>query len=206
MTDPDRGRETWNARYRELPLVWSAGPNQFVVEQTGSLPPGRALDVACGEGRNALWLAERGWTVTGVDFSDVAIAKAQASARERGLSIDFRVGDVTDGRTFDSDGELDLVLVAYLQLPDEELEATHRALVDHVAPGGLLLVIGHHADNLARGYGGPSKPDVLHDPARIAAQLAPLTVVSAGEVERIVATEGGERTAVDSLVLARRSA
>lgn len=197
------GSEIWDARYRERPLVWSAGPNQFVVEQVAGLEPGRALDVACGEGRNALWLAEQGWTVTGVDFSAVAIDKARASAGQRGLVVDFLVGDVTDPSTFT--GAFDLVLVAYLQLPGEQLAVTHRALVDHLAPGGAMLVIGHHVDNLDRGHGGPSSPAVLHAPSLIAGQLKPpLRIDSAGEVERIVPTDDGDRVAIDSLVLARR--
>src|SRR3954453_18258953 len=84
----------WNARYAEQELVWSAGPNRFLVSEVADLPPGRALDLACGEGRNAIWLAEQGWQVTGVDFPAVAIEKARAIAAKRGVDVEFRVADL----------------------------------------------------------------------------------------------------------------
>lgn len=196
----------WDARYEGADLVWSAGPNAFVVDHVGHLPPGRALDVACGEGRNALWLAERGWDVVGVDFSDVGIDKARRIAEHRGVEVDWRVGDVTDPQVVSD--TFDLVLVAYLHLPGPQLDDVLRHLVSRVADGGILLVIGHHADNLDRGYGGPPDPAVLHDPGHIAGVLsdAGLEVVESGEVARHVDTDEGERTAIDALVLARGSA
>jgi SAM-dependent methyltransferase len=186
-------------------LVWSAGPNQFVAELTGHWPPGRALDVACGEGRNALWLAEQGWDVLGVDFSPVAIDKARRAAEQRGADARFEVADVT---ALPDLGEFDLVVVAYLQLPPAELETVLAALTRLVAPGGRLLVIGHHVDNLDRGYGGPASPEVLHDPRRVAEVIGAadpqLRIDTADEVLRAVQTDDGPQQAVDSLVLASR--
>lgn len=196
--------QAWDARYEGSELVWSAGPNTFVVERVAPFPSGRALDVACGEGRNALWLAEQGWDVVGIDFSEVGIAKARRIADHRGVDVDWRVGDVTDPSAVT--GAFDLVLVAYLQLPRPTLDAVLGHLTDRVAPGGHLLVIGHHADNLERGCGGPPDQGLLHDPDHIAALLAGagLVIVEASEVHRTVGTEEGERTAIDSLVLGRR--
>ena len=192
----------WDARYGEADLVWSAGPNQFVVQHTQGLTPGTAFDVACGEGRNALWLAEQGWDVVGVDFSAVGIDKARRIAARRGVDVEFRVGDVTDDGTVT--GSFDLVLVAYLHLPDDTMGRVLHALVGHVAPDGTMLVIGHHVDNLDRGHGGPPDRTVLHDPSRIAQHLAGLEIVSASEADREVETDDGPRTAVDSVVVARR--
>jgi SAM-dependent methyltransferase len=202
---------SWDDRYRQRELVWSAGPNQFVVERTSGLAPGRALDLACGEGRNAIWLAEQGWDVVGTDFSEVAIDKARRIAEHREVAVDFQVADAVSGEGFDPDDEpFDLIVVAYLQLPDEQLgEALTRAVV-RLAPGGTIVVVGHHVDNLDRGYGGPQEPAVLHDPARIAEMLTDadpeIEVRDAETIERVVDSGEGQRTAIDSLVLATRPA
>lgn len=192
----------WNDRYGQAELVWSAGPNAFVADHVGALPPGRALDVACGEGRNALWLAARGWDVVGIDFSDVAIDKARRIGGHRGVEVDWRVGDVTDAGAVD--GTFDLVLVAYLHLPEVEMDPLLAELVDRVAPGGRLLVLGHHVDNLERGYGGPPDRAVLQDPEHIAERLDDLEIERAEMVTRTVDTDEGPRIALDSLVIARR--
>jgi SAM-dependent methyltransferase len=198
-------RREWDDRYAASDLVWSAGPNQFVAEVAGALPPGRALDVACGEGRNAIRLAEKGWDAVGVDFSAVAIEKAGRIAAARGVEVDWRVGDVTDPDVL-GDETFDLVVVAYLHLPEAEIAGLLAELARLLRPGGLLLVVGHHVENLERGYGGPPDRTVLHDPATIAGMLGGLEVEHVGEVHRTVATDDGERTAIDSLVVARRSA
>ncbi len=192
----------WNDRYGQSDLVWSAGPNAFVVDHVDALPPGRALDVACGEGRNALWLAEHGWDVVAVDFSDVAIDKAGRIAEHRGVEVDWRVGDATDPGVVD--GSFDLVLVAYLHLPEPQMAPLLTHLAERVAPGGMLLLVGHHVDNLERGYGGPPDPAVLQDPTQIAGWLDGLDIESADEAARTVDTDDGPRTAIDALVIARR--
>jgi SAM-dependent methyltransferase len=197
--------DAWDERYRDADLVWSAGPNRFVAERVGSLPPGRALDVACGEGRNTIWLAEQGWDAVGIDFSPVGIDKARRIADKRDGSIagsvDFRVGDVTD---LDDDETFDLVLVVYLHLPDDAMRAVLADCAGITREGGTLLVLGHHVDNLERGHGGPPDRAILHDPAVIADALSTLDVLEASEVTRQVDTDEGAATAVDSLVIARR--
>ena len=100
----------WDARYAATQRVWSAAPNQFVAAELSELPPGRALDLAAGEGRNAIWLAERGWQVTAIDFSAVAIERGRSS----GVDVDWVVGDVA---THLLPSAVDLVLISYLQLP-----------------------------------------------------------------------------------------
>lgn len=198
-------RSAWDDRYAATDLVWSAGPNQFVAEHVGPLPSGRALDVACGEGRNAVWLAEHGWDVVGVDFSGVAIEKARRIAEAREVVVDWRVGDVTDPGVL-ADEAFDLIVVAYLHLPVAELGALLGALAGRLRPDGTILIVGHHVDNPDRGHGGPPDRTVLHDPAAIAGMLGPLAVEQAGEVHRTVATDDGDRTAIDSLVIAHRPA
>ena len=193
----------WNERYAASELVWSAEPNRFLPPEVAALPPGRALDVACGEGRNAIWLAHQGWEVVAVDFAEAGIAKGRRLAADAGVAIDWVVADVT---TYDPPAPpFDLVIVFYLQLVDAELAATLERVAAACAPGGTALVVGHHVDNIEHGYGGPTSRAVLHDPDRIATALAllGLTIERAGLVERPVDTVDGRRIALDSLVRAR---
>lgn len=200
--------EDWDRRYAERDLVWSAGPNRFLVEQLEALElaPGRALDVAAGEGRNAIWLAEHGWTVTAIDFSRVGIGKAEEVGAGRGVDVMWLVGDVTvwepPPRAFD------LVLVFYLQLAEPDRRAAHARAAAAVAPGGVLLIVGHDRDNLERGVGGPPSADVLLTTDGVRADLegTGLTVEVARQVDRPVETEdGGTSHAIDCLVRARRA-
>lgn len=177
----------------------------FVEELCGDLPPGRAIDLAAGEGRNALWLAERGWSATAVDFSSVAIDKALAIAERRGVSIEGVVADLDE--YVPTPGGYDLVVVAYLQLVDERLDPILRRAGDAVAAGGTFLLVNHDAENLEHGYGGPQDPTVLSTPEQVVAALGPsFTIERADVVERTVQTDDGERVALDTLVLASRSA
>lgn len=194
-------RDDWDARYGASALVWTAEPNRFLVEEAADLAPGRALDLACGEGRNALWLAERGWDVTAVDFSNVALDKARRLAAARGLTVTWVLDDVV---TYGPTAEFDLVIVFYLQLPIDQRRAVWTASARAVAPGGTLLVVGHDSTNLAEGWGGPSDPAVLYGPDDVTAAISPLTVVRAERVRRPVETENGPRTAIDVLVRATR--
>jgi SAM-dependent methyltransferase len=198
------GREEWNRRYAGSELVWTAQPNRFLVAEAADLTPGRALDLACGEGRNAVWLAEQGWHATGVDFSDVALAKARELAAARGVQLDWTQADLLDFRP--EERAYDLVLLFYLQLPARERRQVVRAGADAVAPGGALLVVAHDSANLERGYGGPKDPAVLYTAADVAADLEGrgLEIERAELVERPVETADGERTALDALVRARR--
>lgn len=196
------GSADWDRRYAEKPLYWGAGPNRFVAGEVSGLVPGRALDLACGEGRNAVWLAEQGWEVTGIDFSPVAIDKARALGTERGVHVELVVDDVVTCHL--DDGAYDLVLIAYLQLPPDEWERVIARAAGAVAAGGTLLMVGHALRNLTEGTGGPSTAAVLWEHGRIAAALAAagLEVERAEEVLRDV--EGAPRPAVDALVRARR--
>jgi len=195
--------DDWNDRYRTAELIWTAEPNRFVAAEVAELPPGRAIDLAAGEGRNAVWLAERGWRATAVDFSEVAIDKARQLAESRGVEIETVVADITayepPPRAFD------LVVVAYLHLPEPERSFALHHAVDAVAPGGTLVIVGHDESNIEHGYGGPQDPAVLASPEQIAAVVAELAITKAERVERVVDTLDGPRVAIDHLVVGRRA-
>lgn len=189
-------REDWDARYSEKGFVWSVEPNRSLVAEVAGLAPGRALDLACGEGRNAVWLAERGWEVVGVDFSPVAIEKARALAAHRGVEVEWEVADL---RRYEPPSRaFDLVVVLYLQMPAAELHPVLGRAAAAVAPGGTILVVSHDLANLTAGHGGPREPGVLTTPDQVAGALDGLTIKRAERVLRPV--EGAERPAIDTLV------
>jgi SAM-dependent methyltransferase len=194
-------RAEWNRRYADTELLWTASPNRFLVAEVGELPRGRALDLACGEGRNAVWLAEQGWTVVGVDFADVALAKAARLAAERGVDVELVHADLLQYEP--QRLGYGLVVVLYLQLPADERRRVLARAAAAVAPGGTFLLVGHDLDNLEHGHGGPSDARVLFTPEDVAAELPGLEVVRAQRVLRPV--DGAPRPAIDALVRARRS-
>jgi SAM-dependent methyltransferase len=200
-------RQQWDERYSGAQFEWSMHPNQFAAAELAALPPGRALDLAAGEGRNSVWLAERGWSVTAVDFSRVGLEKGRKLSGTRGVGdsqVDWVVADLSE---YEPTREaFELVLIAYLQV-DAALRA--RVLAGAAAalvPGGTLLVIGHDLANLTEGVGGPQSPDVLYTPEAIATELSGLRIVRAERVRRTVDRDGGQATAVDTLVRAERQA
>lgn len=192
----------WDERYAGDDLVWSAQPNRFLVAEVETLPPGRALDLACGEGRNALWLAECGWDVTGVDFSNVGLDKARRLAEARGVTAQWEVGDVTEYTP--ALESFDLVIVMYLHLPETARRLAFRHAAEGVATGGTLLVVGHDITNRSVGWGGPSDAAVLYGPEDVVADLNGLEIVKAERVRRPVPTDHGEEIAIDVLVRATR--
>ncbi|MEU3573558.1 class I SAM-dependent methyltransferase [Kitasatospora sp. NPDC036755] len=216
----------WDDRYAASELVWGAAPNQWVVRELAGRTPGHALDLAAGEGRNAIWLAAQGWEVTGVDFSAVALERAERLTAdlpdEVADRLTWRHGDA---RSFEAPAAgYDLVLIAYLQIPAADRRAALRRAAGALAPGGTLLVVGHDLSNLTEGVGGPQDPAVLFTPEDVLADLADrgLRTVRAERVHRTVGgepghrsgeagrgeggAEGGGRVAVDALVRLERGA
>lgn len=204
----------WDARYRAGD-PWGSEPNVFVREVAQTLAPGSALDVAAGDGRHALWLAHRGWTVEAVDFSAVAMERGARLAAEQGVADRARwhVGDVVAHPL--PPGPFDLVVVAYLQLPAPRLAVALTAACRRLAPGGTAVLVGHDVSNLREGVGGPQDATVLWDADDVAAaaRAAGLAVQEAGVRERAVpgddtgaARSPGRagRAARDAVVVARR--
>lgn len=194
----------WDERYAGDDLLWSAAPNRFLAAEVAGLTPGRAFDVACGEGRNAVWLAEQGWDVAGIDFSPVAVAKARRLAEHRGVEVTWVVGDVTEASL--PTGPFDLVAVLYLHLPRPRVSDVLARAAERVAPGGTFLVVAHDDTNIAEGHGGPQDPAVLYGPDDVVAVLGQgWDVQRAERVRRPVETPSGTAVAIDCLVRARRT-
>jgi SAM-dependent methyltransferase len=199
-----RDAQTWDERYRSTELLWGSEPNRFVRRLCERLPAGDAVDIACGEGRNTLWLARLGWRVLGVDFSEAAIERARtltsAESEEVRLHVSWRVGDVTVEPPAPS--RYDLALLSYLHIPPADFDPLARAVARCVRPAGRLVVVGHDRRNLAEGVGGPQELDRLYAPEQLAAlaEEAGLVVEVADTVERPT----GDGTALDSILRARR--
>jgi SAM-dependent methyltransferase len=197
---------TWDERYAESDLVWGAEPNRFVRAQCENLPIGRAVDLACGEGRNALWLARLGWHATGVDYSAVAIERARALASRERPEVEarlvWRVGDVTVDPI--KPESFDLVLISYLHLPPDETRAVMLNAGQAVAAEGHLVIVGHDRRNLREGVSGPQDESRLYDAGTIREVLSdvPGLVV---ELAEVVTRETPDGDALDTLVRARRT-
>lgn len=186
----------WDERYRSHEHLWSVTPNLFVADRLGGVPPGRGLDLAAGEGRNAIWLASLGWEMTAVDFSEVAINKGKAQSDD----VEFLIADV---RTWETEQSFDLVLIAYLHLDSGDYETIVRRARDWLAPGGELFLIGHDVSNITDGWGGPQYPELLWDVSEVLGWLDGLVIVEAVVVNRPVDTDEGRKYARDTLVRAR---
>jgi ubiquinone/menaquinone biosynthesis C-methylase UbiE len=200
--------EGWDRRYDTADYVWHVAPNQFLPELVADLTPGRAVDLACGEGRNAVWLAQQGWTCTAVDFSQVGIAKAERLAADSGVTVEWVVADVT---TVDLPAAgYDLVIVFYVQIPPPDRQAMLHRAARALAPGGRFVMVAHDLTNITEGVGGPQDPSVMPTPELISADLrsagvADLTIDRAETVPRRVVTSDGSRDAIDCLVVAHRA-
>jgi SAM-dependent methyltransferase len=192
----------WDERYSRAEYEWKTEPNQFVAAELGGLPAGRALDLAAGEGRNAVWLAGRGWRVTAVDFSRVGLEKGRKLAAARGAEVDWVVADLLGYEP--APGAFDLVLIAYLHLPAAVRATVLARAAAALAPGGTLLIVGHDLANLTEGTGGPQDPAILYTADALRAEIPGLHVVRAEQVRRVVSNDHADATAIDTLVLCRQ--
>lgn len=189
--------EDWDRRYAE-DRQWSPEPNRLIAELLTGLQPGDAVDLAAGEGRHALWLAGRGWRVTAVDFSGAGLARGQGQPGAG--AVTWVRADVLAWAA--PPGSLDLVLVAYLHLAQQDIRALLDRAVDWLRPGGRLLVLGHDVENISSGVGGPQEPAILYSVDRLTPVAARLAVDRLEQVRRD--TPAG--TALDTLLWGRRRA
>jgi SAM-dependent methyltransferase len=194
--------EDWDRRWEGKALHVHGEPSAIVTDALEALEPGTALDLGCGSGRHAVLLAERGWQVTAVDFSDEALRQAREHARTRGVDVNWVHKDLLD---YKPPGSFQLVLVAYIHLPPHERRALLQRAGRAVAPGGVFLLVGHDSTNVGTGAPGPTNPTLLYAPWDIISELHGLEVERAERVRRPVELEDGRRVeAIDALVQARR--
>lgn len=180
-------KEAWEERYRSHSRVWSGQPNPVLVAEVAELTPGTALDAGSGEGADAIWLARRGWRVTGVDLSSTALDRARAHADELGLDVSWQQQDLAESPVAD---RYDLVAAHFLHLPAGPRRALFRHLSTAVAPGGTLLVVGHDPSDLETTVSRPPLAELGWTADEVAGSL--------GDGWTVVVAEARPRTAVDS--------
>jgi thioredoxin reductase/SAM-dependent methyltransferase len=164
-------RDFWEERYGSAERVWSGNPNPQLVATAADLPPRTALDVGSGEGADAIWLAARGWQVTGVDVSQVALDRAAGHAAAAGVDVTWHQADVTSWDP--APAQFDLVSAQYVHLPAPARDALHRRLAAAVRPGGTLLIVGHHPADLETAIKRPRLPHLMFTAEQIATVLDP---------------------------------
>jgi SAM-dependent methyltransferase len=210
VSDPF-SQESWDERYRSRSALWSRNPNPHLIAEAGDLTPGTALDVGAGEGADAIWLASRGWRVTAVDLSTVALERASAHASEAGPDIAARIDwaheDVTSWDP--GPGRYDLVSVQYLHLPPGPRQAALTHLAAAVASGGTLLMVGHHPSDLQTTVPRPPMPELFFTADDIAAWLDQdrwTVITNAAPGRPATDPDGNQVTIHDSVLRAVRRA
>lgn len=197
-------QEFWDDRYRSAGQLWSGDVNAQLTAQIAGLSPGDALDAGCGEGADAIWLARHGWTVTAVDISAVALERGAARASAEGMAdrVTWRREDLLtwDPRTA---GSFDLVTAQFMYLPDAALDALHQRLAAAVRPGGTLLIVGHHVDDMRAHVGPGGLAHEFRSAQQVAAALpgAKWDIEVAEDFPRTVINLDGEPTTVRDTVL-----
>lgn len=199
-------KSSWDERYAAKELVWSIGPNKRLAEEVATLAPGRALDIGCGEGRNAIYLAEQGWDVTAIDFSAVGVEKGAKIAAKRGVTVNWIVGDIGETQF---PGSFDLVAVMFVHTDPEFRTMWLPRAIATIAPGGTFIYIGHDPAGIKPGVSGPQNPVVWASSDQICEYLDGFDVEFASVVKRPVADEPGHGdatggVALDAVVRARR--
>lgn len=200
--------EAWDQRYRDGSADWPEGPAPGVDALTRSLPPGDALEMACGTGRNAIYLARGGWSVTAVDFAAAAldIARRRASTEKPKTGIEWLHRDLT--RWKPSESSFDLVVITYLHIPWDSFLPVLGSAEAAVRPGGTLFVLGHDRSNVTEGTGKPKHIDVTYTAGELAAALERCSVMQAEVVKRSPdhgATANPEVLQIDCVVRAQRN-
>ncbi|MGH3899541.1 MAG: class I SAM-dependent methyltransferase [Pseudonocardiaceae bacterium] len=190
--------DEWDRAYAACELTWSVQPHPHVEEVLGDLLPGRAVELGCGEGRQAIWLASRGWEMTAVDFSPVAVARGRKIAERHGTRVEWVVADVLD---YNPPAPFDLAMILYLHIHRDEFVSVLAKTAAALAPGGTLFVLGWDRQNFTDGIGGPRPPEVLYSIDDMVGALKGLRIVRAEQV-----LQAGSSGAVDTLLTARRPA
>lgn len=197
----------WDARYgTATDRMWSGNPNPVLVDETAALTPGTALEVGCGEGADALWLAARGWKVTGIDISSVAIERAAAQGKLQDLQVDWQQVDLLEEGA--PRGPYDLVAAHFMHLPSALRRKLYGQLAGAVSAGGTLLIVGHHPSDVHTSANRPDLPDMFFTAEELAADLDPAAweiLVTDARPRRAKDPQGHEITIRDAVLVARKA-
>lgn len=203
-------REYWEDRYSAAGQAWSGAPNEVLIALAAPLSPGRALDIGCGEGADALWLAQQGWQVTGVDIAQSALTKARTHAESVDQSaaarIDWEQHDLT--RWAPEPRSFDLVSSQFMHLPEPIRSTLFLSLAAAIAPGGSLLIVGHDASDV--GHDSPHKGHLSElmfgvDDVLAAIESEDLVITFADSREREAPRTEASEFVHDVVVMARRA-
>jgi SAM-dependent methyltransferase len=194
---------SWDDRYAHEGFVFGLDPNEFLKECVQMLVPGRVLSLGEGEGRNAVWLAKRGFVVRGTDLSAVAVEKAKSLATDRGVAAEFRVADLARVNLVPE--AWDVIVSIFVHTSRAVRAHVHREVMRALKPGDHFIFTAYSPDQLGRGTGGPADLEQLVALADVEAELPAMEFIVAEEVERDV-IEGGAHTGLASVtqVLARK--
>jgi SAM-dependent methyltransferase len=199
----------WDERYRSSKALWTGNPNPHLVSEAAELLPRTALDVGCGEGADAIWLAEHGWQVTAVDISAVALERGVAQARRLGTDVAQRIiwlqADINEYVPIPE--SLDFVSAQFMCLPKVQRELLHRRLATSVAPGGTLLVVGHHPSDRQTSIPRPPMPELFFTASDVADSLDAnewVVLVDESRARSALDPQGRTVTIHDTVMRARR--
>lgn len=207
--DADNAVDMWDGMYRERPKIWSGNPNPQLIAEITGMEPGTALDLGCGEGADAIWLAKQGWKVTAMDVSAVALERAAGHAEEAGVqeSVHWQQQDLAE---WTPEPVFDLVSAQFLHSPLLPWRDSASKAATAVAPGGTLLMVGHHPHGLAP-WGRHHETDMFYTPAELAEELGleqgPWSIEVLTSRERTIEDpDGNPATIMDTVLRATRKA
>jgi len=199
----------WDQRYQSSSTIWSGRANPQLVAEAADLPPGVALDVGCGEGADAIWLAEHGWRVTAADLSTIALERGAAHALEVSTHVSQRItwlhADLTEW--VPAAASFGLVSAQFIHLPKDQRELLYRRLAEAVAPGGTLLVVGHHPSDLGTAIPRPPVPGLFFTASDVSASLDSekwVTLVDETRARTTLDPDGLTATIHDAVLRAQR--
>ncbi|GAA0593862.1 class I SAM-dependent methyltransferase [Streptomyces crystallinus] len=202
--------EYWDRRYTHGDIGWTLAPHPLAVEELALVAPDadpakpghRALDLGAGAGRHTMWLARRGWHVTAVDISAVALERTKQQATAENVEVTTVLADLDSYEP--PQDTFGLALITYVHVEPAQRAMLLARAAKALAPGGRLVIVGHHLDNLGTGLEGPSQPERMFTPERLRAELSGLRVERAARVAHTVTTSTGEREAYATVIRASR--
>lgn len=199
MEAHEPGPDFWNRRYADVDRLFTLNPNALLSDFAAGLMPGRALDIGAGEGRNAIWLAKAGWSVTALDVSEVGLARAAEHAAEEGVALDCVVAD---WREYCAPSPFDLAVISFMHPGPDERASMFADVGEMLPPGGHLFIVG--VDLSEPGRRGPRDPERLYTPERLRRALEGFEVVRCETVAYQGESTEGPKPVIDSVAIGRR--